>query len=62
MVQIMNFSSILSESIEMDLFSFSARNEASTLPEFITPCIALYNKFRAVYSIRECRSKIAETY
>ena len=53
MAQIMNVSSIL---------WFSARNEASTLPNFITPRIVSCNKFRAVCSIREYRSKVAEIY
>ena len=41
---------------------FLARNEASTLPNFITSHIAWYNEFRTVCSIREYRCNVAETY
>ena len=50
MVQIVNVCSILLNRSERD---FLAQNEASTLPNFITPRMAWYNKFCAVCATRE---------
>ena len=59
MVQIVNVCSTLLNRSKQDFF---ARNEASTLPNLIIPCMAWYNEFRAVCSIREYRSNVVETY
>ena len=52
-------STLSSESIEKGLLP---PNKTAVLPDYIKSCMARYDEFRRVCSIRECRSTVAETY